>query len=83
MSSTSLAPAVSSPRLLVTAVGVAMSALSASQLAQAADAGKKKEAVILDATSVVGEAREGGDYQGEAAAAHRKISSGTRSAMAW
>lgn len=67
MSRTSLAPSVSSPRLLVTAVGMAMSALSVSQQAQAADASKKKETVALDATSVVGKASEGGDYQVERA----------------
>ncbi|AYC34282.1 TonB-dependent siderophore receptor [Pseudomonas cavernae] len=65
---TSTETTVSSPRLLATAIGVAISTLSAAPLAQAADAAAaKKQSVSLDATSVVGEQAEGTSYQVEKA----------------
>jgi len=66
MPRTSLKHKVSSPRLLVTAVGMAISAMSAAQLAQAAEA-PKPGAVTLDATSVTGESTESDSYQVERA----------------
>ncbi|UVE18530.1 TonB-dependent siderophore receptor [Pseudomonas sp. LS44] len=68
MSCTSTETTVSSPRLLATAVGVAISTLSVAPLAQAADAvAAKKPGVSLDATSVVGEQAEETGYQVEKA----------------
>jgi len=58
--------AVSSPRLLASAIGVALSAGSAAHLAQAAEDTHKKtsgNAISLDATAITGEAQEPTSYQ--------------------
>lgn len=65
MSRLSLSHTASSPRLLANAVGVAISALSAGQLAHAADS-ENSEALALDATSVVGQAEQS-TYKAESA----------------
>ena len=62
--------AVSSPRLLASAIGVALSAGSAAHLAQAAEDTNKKtsgNAISLDATAITGEAQEPTSYQVEKA----------------
>ena len=52
--------AVSSPRLLASAIGVALTATSAGHLAYAAEAEPaKNDAIALDATSVTGQADAG------------------------
>ncbi|MFK8329311.1 TonB-dependent receptor [Pseudomonas sp. BJa5] len=61
--------AVSSPRLLASAIGVAITATSAGHLAFAAEAEPAKDGTIaLDATSVTGQADASTDYQVERAA---------------
>jgi catecholate siderophore receptor len=65
MSHLFLEPTVSSPRRLTCAIGVAISVMSVTQPAHAAE--PKKAALALDATSVLGEASEDGDYQVERA----------------
>ncbi|MCU7649118.1 TonB-dependent receptor [Pseudomonas piscis] len=61
--------AVSSPRLLASAIGVAITAGSAAHMVQAAeDTGKKASgAIALEATSITGEAQDATSYQVEKA----------------
>lgn len=66
MSQPSLSPATASPRLLASAVGMAISTFSISPLVHAEETGKPG-ALALDATSVVDEADSDGDYQVERA----------------
>ena len=66
MSSAALSPTNASPRLLASAVGMAISTFAASPLVQADEAGKAGT-VALDATTVVDEADATGDYQVERA----------------
>mgnify|MGYP000844707449 FL=1 len=66
MSSAALSPTTASPRLLASAVGMAISTFAASPLVQADEAGKAGT-VALDATTVVDEADATGDYQVERA----------------
>jgi len=64
--------AVSSPRLLASAIGVAITATSAGHLAYAAEeAPAKNGAIALDATSVTGEAQESTDYKVERASSQK------------
>ncbi|MDD2060559.1 TonB-dependent siderophore receptor [Pseudomonas sp. GD03860] len=64
--------AVSSPRLLASAIGVALTATSAGHMAYAAEeAPAKNGAIALDATSVTGEAQESTDYKVERASSQK------------
>ncbi len=66
--------AVSSPRLLASAIGVAITAGSAGHMVQAAeDTGKKTSgnAIALDATSITGEAQDATSYQVEKASSQK------------
>ncbi|MCW2268031.1 putative TonB-dependent receptor BfrD precursor [compost metagenome] len=64
--------AVSSPRLLASAIGVALTATSAAHMAYAAEeAPAKNGAIALDATSVTGEAQESTDYKVERASSQK------------
>ncbi|WP_191486187.1 TonB-dependent receptor [Pseudomonas sp. FEN] len=65
---------VSSPRLLASAIGVAISATSATQLVQAAedtDGKSQRNSIALDATSVTGEAQDSTTYQVEKASSQK------------
>src|ERR1700712_398357 len=66
MSRLTLHPSVSSPRLLASAIGMAVTAMSASQMAHAAEASEKANAgaISLGATSINGEAQST-DYKTE------------------
>ncbi|SER52017.1 catecholate siderophore receptor [Pseudomonas sp. NFACC02] len=67
MSRLSSQPAVSSPRLLASAIGMAVTAMSASQMTHAAEESEKANggAISLGATSINGEAVESTDYKTE------------------
>ncbi|WP_095148482.1 TonB-dependent siderophore receptor [Pseudomonas sp. Irchel s3a18] len=70
MSRQPLQSPVSSPRLLASAIGMAITASSASQMVFAAEKTDEKapsNAIALDATSVTGEAQESTSYQVEKA----------------
>lgn len=73
MSRQSLQPSVSSPRLLASAIGMAVTAMSASQMAHAADEAAKTNgnAISLGATSITGEAQESTDYKTEKSASQK------------
>ncbi|KIH81423.1 TonB-dependent receptor [Pseudomonas batumici] len=65
---------VSSPRLLASAMGVAISAASAAQMAQAAedtDGKSQRNSIALDATSVTGQDQESTSYQVEKASSQK------------
>jgi catecholate siderophore receptor len=66
MSRLTLHPSVSSPRLLASAIGMAVTAMSASQMAHAAEKSEKADAgaISLGATSITGEAQST-DYKTE------------------
>ncbi|HXR02726.1 MAG TPA: TonB-dependent siderophore receptor [Pseudomonas sp.] len=66
MSRLTLHPSVSSPRLLASAIGMAVTAMSASQMAHAAEESEKADAgaISLGATSINGEAQST-DYKTE------------------
>jgi catecholate siderophore receptor len=61
---------VSSPRLLASAIGVAMGAISAPHVAQAAENTDAKS-ISLGATSITGEAQEATSYQSEKASSQK------------
>ncbi|SEC97499.1 catecholate siderophore receptor [Pseudomonas saponiphila] len=66
--------AVSSPRLLASAIGVALSAGSAGHMVQAAEDTQQKtagKAIALDATSISGEAQDNTSYQVEKASSQK------------
>ncbi|MDE1195563.1 MAG: TonB-dependent receptor [Pseudomonas sp.] len=73
MSRLSLQPSVSSPRLLASAIGMAVTAMSASQMAHAAEETEKANggAISLGATSINGEATESKDYKTEKSASQK------------
>ena len=69
---------VQSPRLLASAIGVALSATAAAQLAQAAENANEKaprEPIALDATSITGEAQDTTSYQVEKASSPKYTAS--------
>ncbi|WOE80460.1 TonB-dependent siderophore receptor [Pseudomonas protegens] len=66
--------AVSSPRLLASAIGVAITAGSAGHMVQAAQDTQQKtagKAIALDATSITGEAQDNTSYQVEKASSQK------------
>lgn len=66
--------AVSSPRLLASAIGVAITAGSAGHMVQAAEDTQQKtagKAIALDATSITGEAQDNTSYQVEKASSQK------------
>ncbi|MDF2397805.1 TonB-dependent siderophore receptor [Pseudomonas sp. 3MA1] len=66
--------AVSSPRLLASAIGVAITAGSAGHMVQAAEDTQQKtagKAIALDATSISGEAQDNTSYQVEKASSQK------------
>lgn len=66
--------AVSSPRLLASAIGVAITAGSAGHMVQAAEDTNQKapsKAIALDATSITGEAQDSTSYQVEKASSQK------------
>ncbi|WP_047335699.1 TonB-dependent receptor [Pseudomonas protegens] len=66
--------AVSSPRLLASAIGVAITAGSAGHLVQAAEETQQKasgKAIALEATSITGEAQDNTSYQVEKASSQK------------
>ncbi|PWB34889.1 TonB-dependent siderophore receptor [Pseudomonas sp. SDI] len=64
--------AVSSPRLLASAIGVAMTATSAGHLAFAAETAPAKDSISLDATSITGQAEASStDYKVEKASSQK------------
>ncbi|WP_166360691.1 TonB-dependent receptor [Pseudomonas akapageensis] len=71
MSRQLVSPATS-PRLLASAIGMAITATSAPHLAYAADASSKDKAIALDATSITGEAQqESTDYKVDKASSQK------------
>ena len=65
---------VSSPRLLASAIGMALTATSAAQMAHAAENTESKaqpKTISLDATSVTGEAQDATSYQVEKASSQK------------
>lgn len=65
---------VNSPRLLASAIGVALTAGSAAHMAHAAESTEKKttgNAISLDATSITGEAQDQTSYQVEKASSQK------------
>jgi catecholate siderophore receptor len=74
MSRTSIKTPASSPRLLASAIGVALTASSAAQLAQAAEDTEQKgerNTISLGATSITGEEQDQTSYQVEKASSQK------------
>src|SRR5471032_3105621 len=74
MSRTLLKTPASSPRMLASAIGVALSASSAAQLAQAAESTEQKgqrNSISLGATSITGQEQDGTSYQVEKASSQK------------
>ncbi|WP_439854486.1 TonB-dependent receptor [Pseudomonas yamanorum] len=74
MPRTSIKTPASSPRLLASAIGVAMSASSAAQLAQAAEDTEQKgerSSISLGATSITGQEQDSTSYQVEKASSQK------------
>jgi len=74
MSRTTLKTPASSPRLLASAIGVAISASSAAQLAQAAEETDQKgqrNSISLGATSITGQEQDATSYQVEKASSQK------------
>lgn len=73
MSRHALQPSVSSPRLLASAIGMAVTAMSASQIAHAAEEAEKANgnAISLGATSINSDAVDNTDYRTEKSASQK------------
>ncbi|MCF5194532.1 TonB-dependent receptor plug domain-containing protein, partial [Pseudomonas sp. PA-6-1H] len=74
MSRTTLKTPASSPRMLASAIGVALSASSAAQLAQAAESTEQKgerNSISLGATSITGQEQDNTSYQVEKASSQK------------
>ncbi|MDH4567715.1 TonB-dependent siderophore receptor [Pseudomonas sp. BN414] len=72
MSRHAVEPTISTQRLLASAIGVAIGAMSAAPVLQAAETKKESDGVVsLDATSVVGEKSEDTSYQVERASSQK------------
>ncbi|MGH8366174.1 MAG: TonB-dependent siderophore receptor, partial [Pseudomonas sp.] len=74
MPRTSIKTPASSPRLLASAIGVAISASSAAQMAQAAEDTEQKgerNSISLGATSITGQEQDSTSYQVEKASSQK------------
>ena len=74
MSRTTLKTTAGSPRLLASAIGVALGASSAAHMAQAAEDTEQKgqrNSISLGATSITGEAQDDTSYQVEKASSQK------------